>query len=417
MASLRSMLTTMVVVLPAFWTMGQLARWWTPPLVAVIMAVMLGLSLPRTLDAMAGADRLWASVALVLAVVVASLASIGLAAGGWWRVIGGLGFAVLAGMTTWVRRFHGPWKAIGLIIGVALIAALVSPMSASISWKLVLWLIVAALCALAWALAMSWLAGGTPTDTPETSQAETNHRMTSSTKMAIQGAAAIAVAAGAAQLVDQRHLVWPILTAFIVLNNNRGRGDVLLKGTQRLVGALIGTAVATLLVGLWPAGDARSVIVIFVLIAVASALRPFGYVYWAACVTAGLAFLYSFLGQGGIDLLARRLLGILIGGVIAIAITWVLLPVKTTDVVRLRIGAVRRASAILAAQGDGPKPAQIAALREAVHQLSAMLPTVRAARVLGVGPARALAPIVDETLALASGALEPASANNLTPDP
>jgi len=234
--------------------------------------------------------------------------------------------------------------------------------------------------------------------------------------MAIQGAVAIAVAVGAAQLVDQRYLVWPILTAFIVLNNNRGRGDVLLKGTQRLIGALVGTAVATLLVGIWPAGDARSVIVIFVLIAVASAFRPFGYVYWAACVTAGLAFLYSFLGQGGTDLLARRLLGILIGGVIAIVVTWVLLPVKTTDVVRLRIGAVRRAVAVIQAQSGKANAMQIAVLHEAVHQLSAMQQTVKAARVFGVGPVRALAPAVDDALALASdtfGQIAP----NLTQDP
>jgi len=221
--------------------------------------------------------------------------------------------------------------------------------------------------------------------------------MMSSTKLGIQQAVAVGLAFLAAQWVDAAHVVWPVLTVLIVLNNNRGRGDVLWKGAQRLVGALIGTAAATAVVGVWPAGDSRAIVVVFCLIALAAALRPFGYVYWAACITAGLAFLYGYLGQGGMDMLSRRLLGIAVGGVIAIAVTWFVLPVRTTDVVRLRIGAVHRAIA------DGVDDAS--ALAQACDQLAQMLPIVRVARVLGIGPMRGLADTVEQTLEKARAVL------------
>jgi len=222
--------------------------------------------------------------------------------------------------------------------------------------------------------------------------------------MALQQSVAVGLAFLAAQWVDASHVVWPVLTALIVLSNNRGRGDVLWKGAQRLVGALIGTAAATAVVGLWPAGDVRAIVVVFVLIALAAALRPFGYVYWAACVTAGLAFLYGYLGQGGMDVLTHRLIGIIVGGVIAIVVAWFLLPVRTIDVVRSRIAAVRRAMSDVEALRERGEDAtlSLATLQDSCRQLSQLLPTTSAARVLGIGPVRTLAITVQDTLDQAS---------------
>jgi len=411
---MSSMLATMVVVLPSFWTMGQIGRWWTPPLAAVILAVMLAVSLPRAFAAVKPKNWLGSSIGLLTSTVLVTIASVWVMMGGSSRIAGAAVFAVFAGVTVWLRRFDAMGRAVGLVAGMPLIAVLVASMPSRMSWGLIGWVVVAAVAAAAWTLAIAFLvARGAQTlieeVTPDPRSAGTGstRRMLSSTRLALQQTVAVGLAFLAAQLVDASHLVWPVLTVLIVLSNNRGRGDVLWKGAQRLAGALIGTAVATVLVGLWPAGDARAIVVVFCLIALAAALRPFGYVYWAACVTAGLAFLYGFLGQGGMDMLSRRLMGIIVGGAIAVLVSWFLLPVRTSDVVRLRMGAVRRAMADVAvARNSGEDAAsQVVSLQESCRQLTEMLPTLKVARVLGIGPVRTLAGTVDEVLLKATAAI------------
>jgi len=263
---------------------------------------------------------------------------------------------------------------------------------------------ISALAAGLWAFAAAYLSGDATSLPVAITAPSLKPRMLSGTRMAIQLSVAIGLAFGAAQVIKLDHLVWPVLTALIVQSNNRGRGDVLWKGTQRLIGALVGTAVATALVGLWPAGDSRSVVAIFVLIGIAAALRPFGYVYWAACVTAGLAFLYGFLGQGGMSELGQRLIGITVGGIIAIAVAWFLLPVRTIDVVNSRmksLGATLRA--IGDARDQGTVPASLVTdMTTARSELAKLQPTLAAAKVLGIGEIRTMSDKVKELLAKAN---------------
>jgi uncharacterized membrane protein YccC len=152
------------------------------------------------------------------------------------------------------------------------------------------------------------------------------------------------------------HWVWPVLTAFIVSSGNRGRADVVYKGAQRLIGALAGTLAAGLLfVRLFAPGAAGCIVAIFLLLMLASWLRPLSYGYWAACITAALAFLYGYLGEGAAGLLQTRLEGILCGGLIAIAAAWIVLPLKSGDVLRLRTAAALAAlSDFLTALRDDP---------------------------------------------------------------
>jgi len=401
---LVSALGTMVVVLPTFWTMGQLGRWWTVPLMSVVMAVMLGLSLPRALAAVPRAYWAEAAAGLLVATVVASVASVWVSAGGLWRIAGAVVFAALAGVTVWLRRFGALWQAVGVVSALPLFAVLVAPMPTALSWNLLLWVIVAALAASIWAFATAYLSGVEAAAAPKAMSP--SGRMLSSTRMAIQLCLAIGLASGAAQVIKLDHLVWPVLTALIVQSNNRGRGDVLWKGTQRLIGALVGTAVATALVGLWPAGDSRSVVAIFVLIGIAAVLRPFGYVYWAACVTAGLAFLYGFLGQGGLGELGQRLIGITVGGVIAIAVAWFLLPVRTIDVAKSRmkaLGVTLRAIGDARAQGTVPA-SLVTEMTTARAELAKLQSTLAAAKVLGIGEIRTMSETVKELIAKADTA-------------
>ncbi len=148
---------------------------------------------------------------------------------------------------------------------------------------------------------------------------------------------------------------WTVITAFIVTSGNRGRGDVVFKGLLRLAGAAVGTVAATLLAGAFGPRDDRSIVLIFVVLAVANWLRSFSYAYWAGCVTAVLALLQGYFGEVHDGLLLTRLEEILAGAVIAVAVSWFVLPLRTTDVVRRRVAdALITLGELLAAVRDDP---------------------------------------------------------------
>ena len=64
--ALRAAVASTVVVLPVFWSMGQLGAWWSPPLDAVVFAVMLAVGLPRAVASL-GAREFPAAAAALLA--------------------------------------------------------------------------------------------------------------------------------------------------------------------------------------------------------------------------------------------------------------------------------------------------------------------------------------------------------------
>jgi uncharacterized membrane protein YccC len=154
--------------------------------------------------------------------------------------------------------------------------------------------------------------------------------------MAAQMAVALTGAFAVGHWLLPGHWLWVVLTAYIVCSGNRGRADVIDKGLMRLVGASVGTVVATIVIGVFPAGDGVTVVVIFVVLAFAVWLRPINYAYWAGCVTAVIALLYGYFGEGGIALLRTRLEGILLGAVIGAAASWLVLPIKSGEVLRRR---------------------------------------------------------------------------------
>jgi len=151
------------------------------------------------------------------------------------------------------------------------------------------------------------------------------------------------------------HWTWVVLTAFIVCSGNRGREDVAHKAVMRVLGAGAGTLAATALAGAFPVGDAWSIVAIFAVLAVALWLRPVNYAYWAAGMTGALALLYGYYGERGPGLLADRLEAILIGAALAIAASWLLLPVRTTDVLRRDLArALAELTDYVAAIGTDP---------------------------------------------------------------
>jgi uncharacterized membrane protein YccC len=176
-----------------------------------------------------------------------------------------------------------------------------------------------------------------------------------STKMAIQLGVALAVAFEAGRLILPAHWQWVVLTAFIVCSGNRSRGDVLHKSLLRVGGAGAGTLVATGLLGLFGPGGVGAVITMLVVLGTGTVLRTVSYAYWAGCMTTVMALALGYFGEDAAPLLAIRLVGILLGGVIGVGASWLVLPIKSRNVARKRIAAARRAlDALRTAPADQP---------------------------------------------------------------
>lgn len=205
-----------------------------------------------------------------------------------------------------------------------------------------------------------------------------------STRMALQMAVALGFAFGLGRWIFPDHWPWVVITAYITTAGNRGRGDVVHKAAQRLVGATAGTIAATLFASSIPARHAATVVAIFVVLAVATLLRGVSYGYWAAGVTATLALLYGYFGSTDASLLEHRVEGILVGAAIAVAASWFVLPVRSADVLRRRSAtALSALTDLLVAVRRGQPDAATDALaryEDAVKQLDQIAPAFGAHR-------------------------------------
>ncbi|MFI6151243.1 FUSC family protein [Kitasatospora sp. NPDC051170] len=315
----------------------------------VVLAVVLTLSLGRALRP--GRGPVQGVVPLVLAVVAVG-------AGGVGRLLqehpnaGGTVFTLALGLSVWVRRFGPQAARLGTLIALPFIGLLVAPMPLPPGAAQPLWGAVAAVIAYASVVLARSVADRTgftapaPSDEPVRPAPQPRGRVAVSTRMALQMTVAVGASFALGRWAYPDHWPWLVLTAFIVCSGNRGRGDVLHKAGLRVVGAGLGTLAATPLAGLFGPGDRRSIVVILAVLAVATCLRAVNYAYWAGAVTAALSLLYGYFGQTGQALLVQRLAAIVLGAALAVAASWLLLPVRSRQVLR------GRAAALLTALGE-----------------------------------------------------------------
>jgi hypothetical protein len=277
---------------------------------AVVLAVVLAVTLGSPMQRADLTDR-GIGLALVPAVTV-GVTALNPAK---HEVVGSVLFVVAVSATIWVRRWGPRFTIAGALATAPLLAVLIHPVSGTPA----LWTAVVAVIAYAW-MAVAHLP-------PAPTFTHRSHPRVS-TSMAVQMGVALATAFVAGHVVFGAHWSWVVLTAFVVCSGNRGRGDVLLKGVLRVAGAVVGTGVATVLAGVFGPADPWQVVAIFVLLAAGTFLRTLSYAYWAACITAALAFLYGYFGQTAVSLLFDRLGGILLGGVLGVAASWFVMPLR-----------------------------------------------------------------------------------------
>jgi hypothetical protein len=312
-------------------------------------------------------------------------------------IVGSALFVVAVSGAVWLRRFGPLASRIGTFIALPFIAVLITPAPAVSSGGGVFipWAAVVAVIAAGWsivlrlvALRTGFLAPVAPPPTPVRAPSTRRlapRRLAPSTRMAIQLAAALTAAFLVGHLLLGQHWPWVVITAYVVTSGNRGRGDVAYKGVMRTIGAVVGTAAATLLSGLFAPGDGAAVIWVFVALGIGLFLRGINYAFWAASVTAALALLYGYFGEGGEQLLLNRIVGVLIGGVIAVACAWFILPIRTGDVLRRRMfDSLAVLSEVLTAARTEPERLESEAARfgASLAAIDQLVPTLRAADVI-----------------------------------
>ncbi len=132
-----------------------------------------------------------------------------------------------------------------------------------------------------------------------------------------------------------------------------------------------------------PPHDPIPIALIFVVLAVAGWLRRYSYGYWAAGVTGALSLLYGYFGATDTDLLAYRLVAIVAGALIGVAAAWLVLPVRTHDVLRRRLADVLAVLTdyLVTARRDLPAlPDQQTRFEHSLDELDVLTPTLRAHR-------------------------------------
>ncbi len=378
----------------------------------VVLAVMLSITFTAERAGTGTTQRLTSLVILPVAGIAAGAVAALLFT---VPLLGDTLFVVVVSGAIWIRRFGPVATRIGTLVSLPFITVLVVPAPSTPNGGFALWAAAVALLVAVVAFGVQWCARVTgfnpaPNATSGASRRAASaaqmkggdasvrqpgaNRLPASTRMAVQMAIALTAAFLIGHLVFGEHWFWVVLTAFIVASGNRGRGDVLYKGIHRTIGAAAGTVVAAGLVLFAPThvtgGTADATIAaIAVILALGLWLRPAGYGWWAAAMTAMLSLLHELTGTEADSAMFIRLAAILVGGVLSTAIAWWVLPVRTGDVLRRRTADALAALSNLLV-GCIREPDAVAPLRSALddsiahlEQLGPTLRLERAARVRG----------------------------------
>ena len=255
-------------------------------------------------------------------------------------------FAFSIAAAVWARRFGPRAAEVGTLVTVPFVATLVAaaPPGAGMSYDA--WSAVTAAVAAGWALAALLVAertgllprqeGSSPSPALST-PSSTRRALPPSTRMALQMGAGLGAAFAFGHWLWPAHWPWAVITAYVVASGNRGRADVVHKGWLRVLGTAAGAGSGTVLIGALPAGSHWTVVVVLAVLGIATWLRPASYAYWAVAVTAVMALFYGYYGQRSAGLLLTRLEGIAVGGAIAVVAATVIVPIRSTDVLRRRV--------------------------------------------------------------------------------
>jgi uncharacterized membrane protein YgaE (UPF0421/DUF939 family) len=173
-------------------------------------------------------------------------------------------------------------------------------------------------------------------------------------KQGLQATVAVALAILTGELLSPTRWYWAAIAAYIVFVGADTRGATLRRAVARTVGTLGGLVgglvVATLIAGSKPA----ALVCIFLLLFAAWWLQPVSFLASSVCITIVLALLYVLLGMFSRHVLLLRVeetaIGAVLGGIAAL----VLVPARSSPVVRdAEADVLNRLADLLRAVRDG----------------------------------------------------------------
>lgn len=374
------------------------AQWLAPGPGSAVLAVVLSLSLARSRLDRDRRGRLEAAIALPAVGLAATGVGLLLRDAPWF---GAAAFTVGVSASVWLRQFGEQARRASRLIALPFVTVLTVPHLSGVHrgpLPAVLVPVAVALLALAWVSALDALGRRLrllPGIVPRARHAPAalaratpgRLRPSATTRMALQMATALACAFAVGHAGFGPHWPWVVLTAFIVHSGNRGRLEVAYKSLLRLAGAAGGTlAAAVLSVSLLPSGMHGGGAATLILLAVflGTWLRPLNYAWWALFVTVALTLLQGYAGLPATAEMTLRLAAILAGAAIGVVVAWLVLPVRSTGVLR------RRLADALAALGEALDPAlaprSAAPFTHALDAVEPLAPAFRAVSTLGLRP-------------------------------
>jgi hypothetical protein len=299
-----------------------------------IVAAILAIGLMRRPKRIRGLDVLW----IPLTMVAIALGAAGM---GWMfhtnLIAGGVVFTAILAGSMWLRKFTGRWRRVGELLAMPLVVMLVVPPPGHArGGPLVdLGLVVAAgLVPLVIAAVLSrFVEPGFDLERGRTARAG----MAPTTRMAAQLAVALSAAFALGFMFFPEHWGWVVLTAFLVSSGSLGREHAIYFGFLRLLGAVAGTVAAAGIAHFVVLHGPPEAVAIFAMLFLGIWLRDVSYAYWAACITVILALLSPASDGSQIALLGVRLIAIFVGAVCAVLAAWFVYPIRTHDILRLRL--------------------------------------------------------------------------------
>ncbi len=152
-----------------------------------------------------------------------------------------------------------------------------------------------------------------------------------STRQAIQVGIATSLAIVVGELVSPARWYWAVLTAFLIFAGTSSRGDVLSRGSQRIVGTIGGVLAGMGLAVLVSGHELLSLEVMFSCAFLALYLVRISQTMLALWITAVLAVLYGLIGQFSVQTLVLRIEETTVGAAMGMLAAYLVLPKRSRE--------------------------------------------------------------------------------------
>ncbi|MFJ8747973.1 FUSC family protein [Streptomyces sp. NPDC102441] len=154
-------------------------------------------------------------------------------------------------------------------------------------------------------------------------------------RQAVQATVAMAIAAALGRLVSPAQSYWSLIAVFIVFLGPVTREELAVKGRDRLVGTLLGVAVAVPVDDLVRGEPGAVIAVVLVSCLLGHYLASLSYTFMAFFITVCVFQLYASMHQYETGMLLTRLTETALGAVVAVTVAALVLPVSARDTAHL----------------------------------------------------------------------------------